>query len=175
MLYRYKEFSPKIAENCFIAPSADVIGEVEIDSGSSIWFNASLRGDLSGIKIGKNTNIQDNCVLHTSKKDPVEIGDNVVIAHNSIVHGARVESNTMIAMGAVLLNGVNIGKNCIVGAGSVVMEGTEIPDNSIVLGTPAKVVKEVSQEHIARIKRNVQEYQELNNEYLDSKNFKRLD
>lgn len=175
MRYSYKGFSPKIAEGCFIAPSAEIIGNVEIGAGSSIWFSASIRADLNYVKIGRNVSIQDNCSMHCSAKDPVEIADNVVIGHNAIIHGTSIGSNTIIGMGAILLNGSKVGKNCIIGAGSVVTEGKEIPDNSIAIGAPAKIVKEATPEHIERIKRNVHEYSRLNDSYLVEGDFGRLD
>lgn len=168
-IYEYKRRGPKVGEGCFIAPSADIIGDVEIGDGSSVWFNATVRGDLNRIRIGKDVSIQDNCVLHTAREHPVEIADSVVVGHGAIVHGARIGGDTIIGMGAVLLSGSSVGKNCIIGAGSVVTEGTEIPDGSIALGAPAKVVKPVTRQHIERIKANVQEYVELNRDYLEGR------
>jgi carbonic anhydrase/acetyltransferase-like protein (isoleucine patch superfamily) len=166
MLRKYKSKSPEIASGCFIAPSAEIIGDIAIGPGSSVWFNATIRADLNPIRIGKNVSIQDNCTVHVSRDDTTEIADNVVVGHGAIVHGAKVGSNTIIGMGAILLNGSKVGKNCIVGAGSVVTEGTEIPDNSIALGTPCKVVKPATPEHIERIRKNVEEYSRLNSDYL---------
>ena len=166
MLHEYRGKRPVIGKSCFIAPSADIIGDVELAEGSSVWFHATIRGDLDRISIGSKVSIQDNCVVHTAKGEPVEIGDSVVVGHGAIVHGARISGNSIIGMGAILLSGSRIGRNCIIGAGSVVTEGTSIPDNSIALGTPAKVVKQVSGEHIKRIESNVQEYVELNAHYL---------
>ena len=167
MLHKYKNKSPKIEKGCFITPSADIIGDVEIGAGSSVWFSATIRGDLNPVRIGKNVSIQDNCSVHVSRDDLTEIADDVVVGHGAIVHGAKIGSNTIIGMGAILLNGVKVGKNCIIGAGSVVTERTEIPDNSIAIGTPCKVVKPATQEHIERIKKNVQEYVRLNKDYLN--------
>jgi len=165
-LRKYKIKSPKIAMDCFIAPSAEIIGDIELGAGSSVWFNATMRADLNPIRIGKNVSIQDNCTVHVSRDDRTEIADDVVVGHGAIVHGAKVDSNTIIGMGAILLNGSRVGKNCIIGAGSVVTEGTEIPDNSIALGTPCKVVKPATPEHIERIRKNVAEYAVLNRDYL---------
>ncbi|MBI5228276.1 gamma carbonic anhydrase family protein [Candidatus Micrarchaeota archaeon] len=174
MIYRYKEFIPKLSKDCFVAPSADIIGNVFIESGSSVWFNATIRGDSNKIKIGKNVSIQDNCVVHTDSDHPTEISDDVVVGHKALVHGAKVGSNTIIGMGAILLSGSVVGSNCIIGAGSVVTEGTEIPDNSIAIGIPAKVVKQVSEQHIERIKKNVKEYAELNELYLNKHNLEKI-
>ena len=173
-LYKFKNFSPKIASNCFIAPSAEIIGNVEITEGASVWFNATIRADMNAIHIGKNTSIQDNCVVHVDKDYPVEIGNNVVIGHGAIVHSAKIGNNCIIGMGAILLSGSKIGNNCIIGAGTVVTEETEIPDNSIAIGTPAKVIKQVSDAHIARIKRNVANYMDLNKEYLRKENLEKI-
>jgi len=166
MLHNYKGKNPKIAPDCFIAPGAEVIGDAVIGEGSSVWFNATIRADLNPVRIGKNVSIQDNCSVHVSRDDPTEISDDVVVGHGAIVHGAKVGSNTIIGMGAILLNGAKVGKNCIIGAGSVVTEGTEIPDNSIALGTPCKAVKPATPEHLIRIRKNVEEYTMLNREYL---------
>jgi carbonic anhydrase/acetyltransferase-like protein (isoleucine patch superfamily) len=175
MLFSYKGNSPKIGENCFIAPSAEIIGQVELGDGSSAWFSSSIRADINYVKIGKNVSVQDNCSVHCSAKDPVDIADDVVIGHNAIIHGTSISNNTIIGMGAILLNGSKIGKNCIIGAGAVVTEGKEIPDNSIAFGAPAKVVKEATAEHIERIKKNVHEYSKLNASYLEEGNFSRID
>ncbi len=162
MIYDFKNHVPKIASGCFVAPSAHIIGNTAISEGSSVWFGAVIRADLNAVKIGKNVSVQDNCVIHTDRNTPVEIADDVVIGHNAIVHSAKVGSNCIIGMGAILLSGSKIGSNCIIAAGAVVSEGSEIPDNSIAAGVPARVIKPVTQEHIKRIKNNVLEYAELN-------------
>jgi carbonic anhydrase/acetyltransferase-like protein (isoleucine patch superfamily) len=174
-LRAYQNKTPKIASGCFIAPSAEIIGDVGIGEGSSVWFNATIRADLNPIRIGKNVSIQDNCTVHVSRDDLTEISDNVVVGHGAIVHGAKVGSNSIVGMGAILLNGSKVGKDCIIGAGSVVTEGTEIPDGSIALGTPCKVVKPATPAHIERIRLNVEEYSRLNGDYLamESKGGKR--
>ncbi len=166
LIYKFKTFTPKISAGCFIAPSADIIGNVEIDSGSSVWFNSTIRADSNKVKIGKNVSIQDNCVVHTDSDHPTEISDNVVVGHKALVHGAKIGSNTIIGMGSILLSGSSVGGNCIIGAGSVVTEGSSIPDNSIAIGIPAKVVKQVTPQHMERIRKNVEEYSELNAQYL---------
>ena len=172
MIHQFGKISPKIEKDCFIAPSAEIIGDVELGAGASVWFNATIRADMNKVRIGKNVSIQDNCSVHVSRDDPTEIADDVVVGHGAIVHGAKVGSNTIIGMGAILLNGSRVGKNCIIGAGSVVTEGSQIPDNSIAIGTPCKVVKPATPEHIERIKRNVLEYSELNKKYIGEKNMR---
>jgi carbonic anhydrase/acetyltransferase-like protein (isoleucine patch superfamily) len=161
----YKGKKPEIAEDCFIADNARVIGQVSLGSGSSVWFGAVLRGDLNAIKVGRNVSVQDNCVLHTESGIPTVIHDSVAIGHGAILHSAKVGSNTIIGMGAILLSGSEIGRDCIIGAGSVVTEGTKIPDGSIAIGSPAKVVKQTSPGHRKRIKENIAEYAMLAKTY----------
>ncbi|MBU0531904.1 gamma carbonic anhydrase family protein [Candidatus Micrarchaeota archaeon] len=166
MLHKYKDKYPRIGKNCFIASGAEIIGDVEMGDGSSIWFNAVVRADIAGIKIGERVSIQDNCVLHTTPGVTIEIGNDVAIGHNATIHSAKIGNNCIIGMGAVLLTNSKIGNNCIIGAGSVVTEGKEIPDNSIVMGIPAKVVKQVTDEHLERIRKNIEEYNKLTQDYL---------
>ncbi len=173
--YAFRGKAPKVASTCFVAPSADIIGDVEISEGSSVWFNATIRGDINAIKIGKNVSIQDNCVLHTEKECAVEIGDDVVIGHQAIIHSAKIGSGTMIGMGAIILSGASIGKNCLVAAGSVVTEGTFIKDGSVVMGVPGKAVKQTTPVHQERVMTNVKEYSKLNEAYLKEKGFKRTE
>jgi carbonic anhydrase/acetyltransferase-like protein (isoleucine patch superfamily) len=174
MIHEFKGNKPKIAKNCFIAPSAEIIGDVSIGEGSSVWFNATLRADMNSITIGKNVSVQDNCVMHADMDGPVDVADNVAIGHGAIVHSCKIGSNCIIGMGSTILSGAKIGNNCIVGAGSVVTEGKEIPDNSIVMGIPAKVVKQITEEHMLRIRRNIGNYKVLNAEYLKKENFEEM-
>ncbi|MBI5046138.1 gamma carbonic anhydrase family protein [Candidatus Micrarchaeota archaeon] len=174
-MYKFKNNTPKISVDCFIADSADIIGNVTIEAGSSVWFNATIRADQNSVKIGKNVSIQDNCVVHTDPHEPVFISDNVVVGHGAIVHSATIGSNTIIGMGAIVLTGAKIGNNCIIGAGSVVTEGTTVPDNSIAVGSPVKVIKQTTEAHIERIKKNVLAYNELNRQYLEKGNLKKAD
>ena len=128
----------QIHDTAFIAPGAVVLGDVTIGENSGIWYNAVVRGDGDSIVIGKESNIQDNAVVHLGSGYPVEIGDHVTIGHGAIVHGCKIGDNTMIGMGAILMNGCKIGKNCIIGAGALVTQNVEIPDNSLVVGNPGK-------------------------------------
>lgn len=132
---------PKIGERTYIAPTAVIVGDVRIEEGVSIWDGAVLRGDESYIVVGKNSNIQDNAVIHVSKDTPTIIGENVTVGHLAMVHAARIEDNVIIGIHAVVLDNAVIGEGSIVGAGAVVTPGTEIPPNSLVLGIPAKVVR----------------------------------
>ncbi len=142
-----KGIEPKVAENVYLAENSTIIGEVEIEEGSSVWFGAILRGDVGLIHIGKNTNIQDGCVLHASYgSSTVQIGDNVTVGHNAIVHGAKIGNNCLIGMGSVVLDNAEIGENTIIAAGAVVTKNTIVESNSIYAGIPAKKIKELSPE-----------------------------
>ncbi len=137
--------TPKIGKNCFLAETATVIGEVEIGDDCSIWYSAVLRGDVHYIKIGNNTNIQDNTTVHaTYKKSPTNIGSNVTIAHGAIVHGCTIKDNVMVGMNAVVLDDAVVESNSIIAAGSVVTKGTIVESGSVYAGIPAKKIKEIS-------------------------------
>jgi len=125
----------------WIADSAVVIGRVRLKSDASVWFNAVLRGDNEWIELGERSQIQDNAMLHTDPGFPLTIGENCVIGHNVVLHGCHIAANSLIGMGAVVLNGAKIGRNCLVGAGAVVTEGKEFADNSLIVGSPARVVR----------------------------------
>ena len=133
---------PKIHESSYIAPTAVIIGDVEISEGVSVWDGAVLRGDVAPIKIGKNTNVQDNVVIHVDYNEPTIIGENVTIGHLATVHGAKIGNNVIVGIHAVVLNRAEIGDGSVIGAGAVVTSGTKIPPRSLVLGIPAKVVKQ---------------------------------
>ena len=152
---------PKIHPDAFVAPQAVILGDVTIEEACSIWFGAVVRGDRSPVHIGRGSNIQDNCVVHEDTGHIVEIGENVTVGHGAILHGCRVGDNSLIGMGAILLNGSVIGKNCIVGAGALVTQDTVVPDNSLVLGSPAKIRRSVTPQEveasIANAKRYAQE------------------
>ena len=125
----------------WVADSAVVIGRVRLKSDASVWFNAVLRGDNEWIELGERSQIQDNAMLHTDPCFPLTIGENCVIGHNVVLHGCRIAANSLIGMGAVVLNGAKIGRNCLVGAGAVVTEGKEFADNSLIVGSPARVIR----------------------------------
>jgi gamma-carbonic anhydrase len=136
--------TPKIGDNCFLAETAAIIGEVEIGDNCSIWYSAVLRGDVHYIKVGNNTNIQDNATVHaTYKKSPTNIGSNVTIAHGAIIHGCTIKDNVMIGMNAVVLDDAVVESNSIVAAGSVITKGTVVESGSVYAGVPAKKIKEV--------------------------------
>lgn len=154
-------------DSIVICPGAQVIGDVELGEDVSVWHGAVLRGDVASIKIGNNSNVQDNCVVHCSSEFPTVIGDNVSIGHGAVVHGCTIEDNVLIGMNATVLNGAHIGKNSIVGAGAVVSEGKEFPEGSLILGVPAKLVKEVSDEQILHIQNNADNYVKLSKQYRE--------
>ncbi|MBO9540363.1 gamma carbonic anhydrase family protein [bacterium] len=134
----------KIADSAWIAPNAIVVGDVTLEEDASVWFGCVIRGDIAPIRIGKGANVQDGCILHVGAKHPCTIGDRVSLGHGAIVHGATIEEDCLIAMRATVLNGAVIGKGSIVGAGCVVPENMVVPPNSLVVGVPAKVIKEIS-------------------------------
>ena len=136
-------------------------GNVNIDEKSSVWFNAVLRGDIEPLNIGKFSNIQDNCVLHSSEGYPLTIGDNVSVGHAAVLHGCIVEDNCIIGMNATVLNGATIRKNSIVGAGAVVTEGRDFPEKSLILGVPAKFVRILQEDEIKIIKNNAFNYAKM--------------
>ncbi|MFC2163176.1 gamma carbonic anhydrase family protein [Candidatus Altiarchaeota archaeon] len=150
-----------IDNTVFIAAGAQVVGMVYIDEYSSVWYNAVVRGDRSKITIGRFSNIQDGCIIHGSEDYPVRIGDFVSVGHGSKIHGAEVSDNCIIGMGAILLNGVRIGKDSVVAAGSVVTEAKKFPDRSLIMGTPATVVRSLHPEEVESIKQNALEYKDL--------------
>jgi carbonic anhydrase/acetyltransferase-like protein (isoleucine patch superfamily) len=136
---------PAIGENVFLAPNASVIGETTLGEGVSIWFGAVLRGDIAPVRVGKGSNIQDNSVLHVGDNDPCLVGANVVVGHNVILHGCTVEDDCLIGMGAIVLNGAVVGQGSVVGAGALVTQEMIIPPYSLVLGSPAKVRRELTE------------------------------
>ena len=141
---------PKFGDNCFIAPNATVVGDVETGNDCSFWFNAVVRGDVNSIRMGNKVNVQDGAVIHcTYKKTRTVIGNNVSIGHNAIVHGCTVHDDVLIGMGAIVMDNAEIGSNSIIAAGAVILEGTKVEAGSIYAGVPAKKVKDISQELIS--------------------------
>ena len=151
-------------EDVVILPGAAVVGDVTLGTGCSIWFNAVLRGDGKPIVLGRGCNVQDCCVLHSEKHATV-LGDWVSVGHGAVVHGAVVGDNTIVGMGATLLDFAKIGKNCMVGAGSVVTGRLDAPDGSLVLGNPARVVRPLTEDEITGLKKNAEHYAELKERY----------
>lgn len=159
MLISFKGIYPKLHDSVWIAPTATVIGDVEIGDNSSIWFNTVIRGDVAAIRIGRETNIQDNCILHAAdQKTGVILGNRVSVGHLTILHGCEIQDNTLVGMGSIIMDGAVIGKNCIVAAGSLITANSRFEDGTLILGRPAKVVKEVTPEQIERNKHRVANY-----------------
>ncbi|MFJ6679311.1 gamma carbonic anhydrase family protein [Microbacterium sp. NPDC091382] len=149
---------PTVADSAFVAAGARVVGEVTLNALSSVWYNAVLRGDSAPIVIGARSNIQDGVAIHVDAAHGVDVGQDVSIGHNAVVHGCRIGDGTLIGMGAVVLSGAVIGAGCLVAGGAVVLEGTVIPDGSLVAGVPAKVRRELTAEERAGILRNAEVY-----------------
>ena len=140
---------PQFGENCFIAPNATIVGDVLMGNDCSIWFNAVVRGDVNSIRIGNKVNIQDGAVIHcTYQKTIVNLGNNVSVGHNAIVHGCKIHDNVLVGMGAIIMDNCEIGSNTIIAAGAVLTEGTIVPSGCIYAGVPAKKIKDISQELI---------------------------
>ncbi|MBW2062956.1 MAG: gamma carbonic anhydrase family protein [Deltaproteobacteria bacterium] len=163
MIRSFKGKTPRIAESAFVSEAAYVIGDVEIGENSGVWPGAVIRGDFARIKIGCNTMIEDNCVLHTGTS--MEIGDNVIIGHSVVVHGLRIGSNNLIGNNATILDNSQIGDFCIVGAGCLVSPGMNVPDNSLILGVPGKIKGTLSSEQRQRLLDGSQSYLELLKQY----------
>ena len=149
MIYSLGQKKPEFnSDEVWIADSADLIGEVILSNDVSIWFNVTIRADNDVISIGSGSNIQDNTVIHTDEGIKVNIGKNVTVGHKVIIHGASVGDNTVVGMGSVVMNHAKIGKNCIIGANSLITERKEFPDNSLIMGSPAKVIRHLTEEEI---------------------------
>jgi len=175
MLLQYKEWFPKLAKNVWIAPNATVVGNVEMGEDVSIWFGCVIRGDVHYIKIGDRTNIQDLSMIHVThykKPDmsdghPTIIGNDVTIGHRVMLHGCRIEDACLIGMNATILDGAVIGKESIVGAGALVTGGKKFPPRSLILGSPAKVVRELSDKEVEELYASAKRYVEFKNEYIN--------
>jgi carbonic anhydrase/acetyltransferase-like protein (isoleucine patch superfamily) len=157
-LYQLDNLTPNIHESAWVADNAQVMGNVHLAEDSSVWFGVVIRGDTDTISVGRGTNIQDNSVLHADRGMPLTIGDNVTVGHQVMLHGCTIGEGSLIGIQAVVLNGAKIGKNCLVGAGSLVTEGKEFPDGSMILGSPAKAVRQLSPEQIEGLKMSAKHY-----------------
>ena len=157
-LYQLDDKTPQVADSAWVADSAQVMGDVQLDENVSIWFNCTLRGDNDPITIGEGSNIQDGSVLHTDEGVPLTIGKRVTVGHMVMLHGCTIGDESLIGIGAIVLNGAKIGKNCLVGAGALVTEGKEFPDGSMILGSPARVVKQLTPEQMQGLRQSAQHY-----------------
>ena len=144
MVKDYQGIKPNIDKTVFIAESADIIGKVNIEKNANIWYNTVIRADEQSITIGENTNIQDGCVVHVGNEIPTIIGKNVTIGHKALIHGCTIGDNTLIGMGSIVLDGAKVGEYTLLGAGSLVPPGKEIPSGVLAMGSPAKVIRELS-------------------------------
>ena len=157
-IYQLEDLTPDIHPSAWIADSAQVMGRVKLAQDSSVWFGVVIRGDTETISVGRGSNIQDNSVLHADHGQPLVIGENVTVGHQVMLHGCTIGDGSLIGIAAVVLNGAKIGKNCLVGAGSLVTEGKEFPDGCMILGSPAKAVRQLSPEQIEGLKMSAQHY-----------------
>lgn len=159
----------KVGLNVKKAENAVVVGDLTLGDNVNIWYNAVIRGDIAPISLGKDTNVQENAVLHVTKDIPLKIGERVTIGHGAIVHSCTIEDDVLIGMGAIILDGARIGKGAMVGAGALVSPGKEIPPNSLVVGVPGKAVRELTATELSANKENIEEYLELAKALLDLK------
>lgn len=167
MIKPFNSIEPKIHPTAFIADGAIVIGDVEIGEDASIWFGSIIRGDVNYIRIGARTNIQDGTIIHVSSKThPTILEENITVGHRVTLHGCHVESGCLIGIGAILMDGVRVGRNSLVAAGSLLIPGTQIPPNSMVMGSPAKVKRQLTVEELAYLDKSWRNYVELKKHYL---------
>lgn len=157
-IFQLSEHVPEIDSSAYVADSANIIGKARIEANASIWFDVTIRGDNDLITVGENSNVQEGCILHTDPGYPLTIARNVTVGHQAMLHGCTIGEGSLIGIQAVILNGAKIGKNCLVGAGALVTEGKEFPDNSLIIGTPAKAVRTLTDDDIAGLHRNTANY-----------------
>ncbi len=166
-LYALDELKPAADATAWVAPDANVIGNVRLAANTSVWFGATLRGDNESIEVGAGSNVQENCVFHTDLGFPLVIGRNCTIGHKVMLHGCVIGENTLIGMGATILNGARIGRNCLIGAGALITENKVIPDGSLVMGVPGKVVRTLDDQAIKAIELSALHYQENARRFRD--------
>ncbi len=157
-IYQLDDHIPEIDPSAWVADSAQVMGGVRLAARSSVWFGATLRGDTEHIHIGEGSNLPDGSVLHADHGQPLTVGKNVTVGHMVMLHGCTIGDESLIGIGAVVLNGAKIGRNCLVGAGSLVTEGKEFPDGSMIMGTPAKVVRQLTPEQMDGLRQSAAHY-----------------
>jgi len=172
-VYELDGVAPQLDEGAWVAESAQVIGNVHLARNASVWFGVVIRGDNETIRIGRATNVQDLSALHSDAGVPLTLGENVTVGHSVMLHGCTIGDNTLIGIGAVVLNKARIGRNCIVGAGSVVTEGKEFPDNSLIVGAPAKVIRTLDDAAAERMRANAEHY--VRNSQRFAKGMRRID
>lgn len=157
-VYELDGIAPQIADSAWVADSAQVMGAVDVGADASVWFGTVVRGDTASITIGEGSNVQDASVLHADLGMPLVIGRHVTVGHQVMLHGCTIGDESLIGIGAIVLNGAKIGKNCLVGAGALVTEGKEFPDGSMILGSPARVVKQLTTEQMQGLRQSAQHY-----------------
>ena len=165
MFIDFEGITTSINKNTYISESVDIIGKVNVEENVNIWFGTRLRGDMNNIIIGENTNIQENSVVHEDINSPCIIGKNVTIGHGTIIHGCSISDNVLVGMGSIILNNAKIGKNTIIGAGSLVTQGKEFPEGVLILGNPAKVIRQLTEAEIESIQRSADNYVSLSKKY----------
>ena len=158
MIWTLDGIRPEIDADAWVAPDANVIGRVRLASGASVWFGATLRGDMEPIAVGRGSNVQENCVLHTDMGFPLTIGADCTIGHKAMLHGCTIGDGTLVGMGATILNGAVIGRGCLIGAGALIPEGKAIPDSSLVMGVPGRVIRMLDAEAHARLLASAEGY-----------------
>ena len=158
MIKEFEGIMPEIDESVFVAESADIIGDVKIGKNSSVWYYTVLRGDEHAIRIGENTIIQDGTVVHVGLDVDTVIGDNVTVGHNALVHGCKIGNNSLVGMGAIVLNGAEIGEFCMIGAGALVTQNKKFPDGMLIIGSPAKAVRELTEEEKQSLIKSADDY-----------------
>ncbi|MDO6584570.1 gamma carbonic anhydrase family protein [Salipiger sp. 1_MG-2023] len=159
-IYKLDGIAPQIAGGAWLAPDANLIGNVVLEADSSVWFGCTLRGDNEEIRVGAGSNVQENVVCHTDMGYPLIIGAGCTIGHKVMLHGCIIGENSLIGMGATILNGAKIGRNCLIGAGALITEGKEIPDGSLVMGVPGKVVRQLDEAAIEGLRKSALHYQQ---------------
>ncbi len=172
-IHQLDDNAPQVHPTAWVAETAVVVGKVSLAENASVWYGAVLRGDNDHIRVGANSNVQDGSVLHTDHGTPLTIGDNVTVGHQVTLHGCSIGDNSLIGIQSIVLNGAKIGRNCLVGAGSLVTEGKEFPDGVLIVGRPAKVVRELTPEQIAGLQRSASHYVQQQQRHASQR--KRLD
>ena len=166
-LYALGDDAPQIAQDTWVAPDANLIGKVVLESAASVWFGSTIRADHEEIRIGEGSNVQENCVMHIDAGYPLTVGKGCTIGHKVMLHGCTIGDNTLIGMGATVLNGATIGKNCLIGAGALITEGKDIPDGSLVMGVPGKVVRQLDDAAIQGLRASALHYQDNMRRFRD--------
>lgn len=166
MILDFDGIKPRIDESCYLSESVDIIGDVRIEKDVNVWFGTRIRADINKVSIGENSNIQENSVIHVDANSPVIIGKNVTVGHSVIIHGCEIADNVLVGMGTTILNNAKIGKNTIIGASSLITQGKEFPEGVLILGNPAKVIRELTNDEIKSIQRSADNYVTLSKKYI---------